>query len=127
MMMPFGTLTRLGAVALARVVVSTGAKAQNESGQTPPKEKTPHECVTQDSTYWQDGSRFSFRVNLENTCDMRIRCTVFANVIQAKGNSLGHGTLMLGPANSAAAKKTYSLKVKMAGGMAQTTRECKAI
>lgn len=126
--MPFGTITRLGAVALALVAISTGAKAQNEGGQTPPKDKTPHECVTQNSTYWRDGNRFTFRVDLENTCDKRIRCTVFANVIQAKGNSLGHGTLVLAPASQGtAAKKSYHLKVKMAGGMAQTTRECDAI
>ena len=55
-----------------------------------------------------------------------MKCRVYVYVISAKGPVRGHATLVLAPkSDGAAAQKTYALKVKMLGGMAQSARECR--
>ncbi len=82
-------------------------------------------CLSETGDYVSRGKAVSYVIALANSCDKRLRCEVFANVTGAKGSSQGHAVLFLGPASSGArAKKSYSMKVKAAGGIAQVSREC---
>jgi hypothetical protein len=50
------------------------------------------------------------------------------NVTGARGTALGHTTLILGATSQgAAAKKSYAMKVKTAGGVAQVSRACRVL
>ena len=84
-------------------------------------------CIAEGGTYRREGNRFDYVISLENKCERQIRCVVFAYVVQAKGPSSGRVALVLAPrSKGAAAKKSYALRVRMSGGIAQTTRECRA-
>ena len=51
---------------------------------------------------------------------------IAGDVVGAKGPSSGHTILILGATSSgAAAKQSYAMKVKMAGGTAQVSRQCR--
>jgi len=115
-------------------------KPQIPDGQQPPAEQqaeqkpaeqTPDEkpkCVTEQSGFKQAGDRPTFEVALENSCDMRLKCTIDVFVMGAKGPAQGHTTLTLGAAaKGQATRKVYVLKVKSAGGMACMSHECKQI
>ena len=92
-----------------------------EPGTTPQSS-----CIAESGSYRQSGRRVDYVIGLENKCERRIRCVVFAYVVQAKGPSSGRATLVLAPrSQAAAAKKSYALKVRMIGGITQTTRECR--
>ena len=81
-------------------------------------------CIEDD--YETPGKTVSYVIGLENECDKRLKCEIFANVTGARGSSFGHTTLILGAKSSgAAAKKSYTMKVKAAGGTAQVSRECR--
>jgi hypothetical protein len=55
-----------------------------------------------------------------------LKCQVYVYVISAKGPVQSHATLVLAPkSRGAAAKKSYVLKVKMLGGITQSTRKCR--
>ena len=82
-------------------------------------------CIEETGDYATHGTSVTFVIGLENKCDKRLKCEVFAYVIGAKGPSKGHAILILGPKSSgAAAKKSYAMKVKIAGGTAEVSREC---
>ncbi len=83
-------------------------------------------CVTDDSGFKQRGKAATFEIALANTCAQRMRCTVTAYVTTAGGPTSGKAVLILaGKSDGAAAKKTYVMKVKSAGGMANVSRDCK--
>ncbi len=86
------------------------------------------QCVNSNADFKTKGGAATFEVELINTCNKRVKCTIDAFVTGAKGPVQGHGTLTL----AAAAKgqrtsKTYIMKVKSAGGMANVAHSCKAI
>ena len=107
------------------------------SAQTAPVEPPPvadqgstvqAKCIEENSDFKMSGKHPAFVVELENKCEQRMKCRVDVNVSSAKGAAQGHETLMLGPKSSGAgSKKSYTLKVKMMGGMAQSSRSCQAI
>jgi hypothetical protein len=114
-------------------------KPQIPDGQQPPAERTeqkpaeqkPEEkpkCVTSQTDFKQTGDKPTFEVALENSCDMRLKCTIDVFVMGAKGMAQGHTTLTLGAAaKGQSTRKVYVLKVKSAGGMANMSHECKKI
>ena len=132
-----GILSRLsiflvvGLFAAAAVAQTAGQSDQTspagnkqDAGQQPPVK----DCIKDEGNYKQTGGRFDYVMTLTNTCEMRIKCTVFVSVLQAKGHFSGHRTLTLGPRSRGdAAIKSYALKVAMVGGLAQGSRECKAL
>ena len=84
--------------------------------------------MTNQTAFKQAGNQPVFEVVLENSCDMRIRCTVNVYVLGAKGPSQGQTTLVLGPAaKGQTSRKVHAFKVKSAGGMANMSQECKTI
>jgi hypothetical protein len=85
-------------------------------------------CLQETGDYITRGRTVHYVIAITNTCKARLRCEVFANVSGAKGTSLGHTVMILGPVGSGnAAKKTYDMRVKAAGGIVQISRECKVL
>jgi hypothetical protein len=85
-------------------------------------------CLQETGDYVTIGKAVIYVIVVANTCDQRLRCEIFANVTGVRGSSLGHTIMTLGEATSgAAAKQTYSMRVKAAGGIVQVSRECKAL
>jgi hypothetical protein len=83
-------------------------------------------CIDETGDYQTRGNAVTFVIGLSNKCDKRLKCTIDAYVVGAKGPSSGHATLILGATSSgAAAKISYAMKVKMAGGTAQVSRQCR--
>jgi hypothetical protein len=83
-------------------------------------------CIEETGDYQNHGSAVTFVIGLANKCEKRLKCTIDAYVVGAKGPASGHATLLLGAASSgAAATKTYAMKVKAAGGTAQVSRQCR--
>ena len=106
------------------------AEQQDEQKPAEPKAEKKEEpkCVTNQTAFKQAGDKPVFEVVLENSCDVRIKCTVNVYVLGAKGPSQGQSTLVLGPAaKGQTTRKVYALKVKSAGGMANMSQECKKI
>jgi hypothetical protein len=82
-------------------------------------------CLEETDDFKTQGNKFVFVIGLTNTCEKRFKCKVYANVTGARGSSLGETTMLLGPKSSgAAAKKSYAMKVKAAGGTGQVSRQC---
>jgi hypothetical protein len=83
-------------------------------------------CIEQNSKYTQTGKTIFFVQTFSNKCEARLKCAVFAYLLNARGPSQGRTTLILGPkSEGAAAKKSYALKVKGAGGFSSSERECR--
>ncbi len=104
------------------------ASAEDASKPPTPEPGTTGQsaCIDETGDYETHGKVVTFVIALANKCDKRLKCEVFAYITGAKGPSQGHGTLVLGPKSSgAAAKKSYAMKVKMAGGTAEISRECR--
>jgi hypothetical protein len=83
-------------------------------------------CIEETGDYETHGAAVTFVIGLSNKCDKRLKCTIDAYVVGAKGPASGHTIMILGAASSgAAAKQSYAMKVKMAGGTAQVSRQCR--
>ena len=105
------------------------AAAAEDAGGTPtpdPGTTSRSQCIDQSGDYQTLGKAVVFVVGLANKCDKRLRCELFAYFISAKGPSSGHAILVLGARSKGeAAKETHAMKVKMAGGTAMISRECR--
>lgn len=85
-------------------------------------------CLQETGDYGTRGKSVVYVIGIANSCDKRLRCEIFANVTGAKGSSLGHTVMVLGAAASgAAAKKTFTMRVKAAGGTVMVSRDCKVL
>jgi len=83
-------------------------------------------CIDETGDYETHGGKVTYVIGLQNKCDKRLRCKIYAYVVGARGPSSAETTLILGAVSSgAAAKKTYAMPVKAAGGTAQVSRECR--
>jgi hypothetical protein len=126
------------AVAALTLLLTSGgsfnALAQDaaaDEGQKPPSEQAAPEkpkCVTSDTTWKEKGKAVMFEVQLQNTCDMRLKCTVDAFVTGSRGQAQGHGTIILAAApKGQTTRNVYAMKVKSAGGMANVSHSCKSL
>ena len=76
------------------------------------------QCIEENDTFELRGKQPALVIALENKCETRMKCRVFAYVTSAKGVAQGQGTLRLAPkSQGAAAKKSYVMRVKMTGGV----------
>jgi hypothetical protein len=103
-----------------------------QSGQAAPKADAgttaQSQCLTDSGGFKMVDDHAAYTIELTNNCEQRLKCQVYVYVSSAKGPAHGHATLVLAPkSRGAAAKKTYVLKVKMLGGITQSTRECKVM
>jgi hypothetical protein len=110
---------------LVMAAAAGAALAEDESGQKPPEKS---QCIASNTGFKEKGRAATYEIELINSCDMRLKCTVDAFVIGARGQTQGHGTLVLAAApKGETTRKTYVMKVKSAGGMANVSHRCKAI
>jgi hypothetical protein len=125
----------LAVLQVVSVMIALCAGAAAALGQTavpaaPPKTPTAdlQSCLQETGDYMTRGRTVTYVIGIANTCARRLRCEIYANISGARGTSLGHTVMTLGPAGSgAAAKQTYTMRVKAAGGIAQVSRACKAL
>jgi hypothetical protein len=83
-------------------------------------------CIEQNGGFQTQGKVDSFVFTLQNKCEQRLKCTIDAYVTTAKGPASGHGTLIIAPkSHGEAAKNSFAMKVKAAGGTAQVSHDCK--
>jgi hypothetical protein len=121
------------AAALAQDTGAPPALPQNPLPGTPPPAAPSRSvdlqaCLQETGDYVVHGRTVDYVIGITNTCERRLRCEVFANVTGVRGTTLGHTVMILGPASSGAgAKKSYVMRVKAAGGIAQVSRECKVL
>ncbi len=86
------------------------------------------DCIDQNGDFATHGKSYSFVFTLTNKCEKRLKCTIDAYITGAKGPSSGHGTLILAPkSHGDAAKKAITMRVKLPGGTAQVSRDCKVL
>jgi hypothetical protein len=132
------TNVRFASVALILFACLTGAaSAQTVTAPAQPEHPTLKpdpgttgqiNCISEEDTFARIGAKPAFVIKLENKCQQRLTCRVYAYVTSAKGATLGHGTLVLAAASKGgAAKKSFTMRVKMTDGNSQSTRECRAI
>lgn len=123
----------VSAVRLLLVVIALCAGAAAALGETaapaaPRASADLQACLQETGDYITRGRAVLYVIGIANTCDQRLRCEIYANITGARGSSLGHTVMMLGAASSgAAAKQTYAMRVKAAGGTAEVSRDCKAL
>ena len=123
-----------GAVIAAAVITAAAAMFASAQEAAPkvaaaaePAKSTLEDCITDTANFKAEDKRALFVVALENKCEQRVKCEVKANIRTARGKRRGHATLILAPKSAGAdSKKSYSLRVKVAGGMAQVERNCTA-
>ena len=83
-------------------------------------------CIDQRTEYKQTGKSLFYIQTFANKCEARMKCTIFVYQLNARGPSQGRGTLILGAKSAGdAAKKSYALKIKGAGGFSTSERECR--
>jgi hypothetical protein len=124
----------VAALQVLSVVIALCAGAAAAMGQTAAPAAVPvaaadlQSCLQQTGDYITRGKTVDYVIGVTNTCARRLRCEIYANISGARGSSLGHAIMTLGPAGSgAAAKQTYTMRVKAEGGIAQVSRDCKAL
>ena len=135
--MPFTTTIRLFALTLAMAAgLAAGLSAASAQVVAIPGQELPPvpdrgttsqlNCVDENGSYKTVGKNQFYVQTLENKCEARLKCAVFVYQLNARGPTQGRSTLILGPKSAgAAAKKSYTLKVKGAGGMSTAARECR--
>ncbi len=119
------------ALQVLSVVIALCAGAAAAMGQTAPAPAASADlqsCLQQTGDYVTRGKTITYVIGITNTCARRLHCEIYANISGARGSSLGHAIMTLGPAGSGvAAKQTYTMRVKAEGGIAQVSRDCKAL
>lgn len=108
------------------------ALAQNApaAAQEPPKADAgttaQSNCISDSGGFKQINDTPVYTIELANKCEQRLKCEVYVYIVSAKGPVHGHASMILAPkSRGARAKDTYVLKVKMLGGITQSTRECR--
>jgi len=102
------------------------AAPQTGAAAAPVATKDLQSCLDETGDYVSRGKAVVYLIGITNKCDRRLKCEIYANVTGPRGTSLGHTVMILGASSSgAAAKKTYAMRVKAAGGTTQVSRDCK--
>ena len=106
--------------------------AHAEDAKAPPKPDpgttAQSQCLDSRADFTHRGKGYAFAVELTNKCEQRLKCRVFISVMNAKGTAHGHRTLVLAAkSDGGEATKDYEIRVQEPGGMAQVSRECRAL
>ncbi len=114
----------LAGAAMLVAVCAAGAAAQN--APVPPPPPKPNQCIADDGGFKMHGKQPAFVITLENKCEKRVRCRVFANITTARDSKRVQTTMTLAPKSKGAkAKQSYVVRVKVKGGMVQMSRDCR--
>jgi hypothetical protein len=104
---------------------TSGQRPPNDAqqdGQQPTNERT---CIVHNEDFTASKT---FVIELTNTCEQRIRCTLHAYIVNASGPTKGEATLTLEPASKGAdARKVYTVKLKESYGEANTSQSCETL
>jgi len=85
-------------------------------------------CLRQTGEFVTHGKGVTYVIAIANTCEQRLRCAIFANVTGVLGTTLGRTVMVLEAASHGeGAKKTYTMRVKAAGGIIQVSRDCRVL
>lgn len=116
----------LGALAIAGMAAFAIHAIEPEfSGRAQPSVNADA-CVTSDDGFRTIGGVSGFQVVLSNTCEVKVRCTVYVNVTNSRGSNTGRTTLLLAAASPAGtSQKSWMFDTGQASGMASMSRECK--
>src|SRR5262245_58922155 len=118
------TLLLLGGFA----VTGSAQDGKATDGETPAPAAQPEEekdCVTDSGDFKQVGRNASYVIELQNNCERRLKCEVSAFITTAKGQVSGESILILAPKSAgAASRQTYSIPLRQASGMANTSYKC---
>ena len=119
----------------ALMLFAVPALAQNDAGQTPPKDEPPPvadkgttsqlNCVEENGKHMGSGNHLFYRTEMTNKCEQRLKCRIFTAAYSSKGPSMGRATLVLAPKSQGAPPQIHDFKVKGAGGMTTSSRECR--
>ena len=110
----------------AILIAGSATAATADNAPAPPP--TPNQCVADLGDFKMHGKTPAFVITLENKCERRIRCRVFANITTARDSKRAQTTMTLAPhAQGAKAKQSYVVRVHVMGGMAQMSRTCRFI
>jgi hypothetical protein len=116
-------------LAVCLSLASPASADDNATKATAPSDSAANDiaaCIGQNGDFQSRGKVNSFVFTIENKCEKRLKCTIDAYVTGAKGPDSGHGTLIVGPKSDGdAAKKSFSMRVKVAAGTAQVSHNCK--
>jgi hypothetical protein len=98
-----------------------GTKPDDAPAAEPDATKDIQGCLVETGDFVSHGKANTYLIGIENKCPQRLRCVIDAYITGAKGPVSVHTVMTL----DAKAKKTYTAKVKTAGGTAQVSRDCK--
>jgi hypothetical protein len=113
----------LGVAGLAAALMSANAAAQTPPQPSAPP--TPKECVADSGGFKMHGKTPAYVIELENKCEKRIRCKVYANVSTSRDSKRAQTTLTLAPKSKGAkAKQSYAVRIHEMGGVVQVSRNC---
>lgn len=126
-------MTKAGYVIAAALTLGGcfAAAAQNAPGQEPPPAAdqgttVQAKCIDENDGWITRNGKPMFIIQLENKCEQRLTCKVYAYVTSARGATQGHGTIKLAAkSKGAAAKGTFVMPAKKIGGSSQSDRECR--
>ncbi len=118
------SLHSFAGAAMLVAICAAGAAAQN--APAPPAPPKPNECIADKGDFKMHGKSPAYVIELENKCEQRIRCRVFANVTTARDSKRAQTTMTLAPKSQGAkAKQSYAVRIHEMGGMAQVSRNCR--
>jgi hypothetical protein len=122
----------LGLLLCGSLAATASAQNAPAAGQEPPPKADAgttiqEKCIDENDAFKMSGKQPVFTIELANKCEQRMSCRVYAYVTTAKGPSQGRGILVLAPkSHGAGAKKTFTMRVTMAGGgNSQSARKCR--
>jgi len=96
-----------------------GSAAPQAAAAAPDAAKDLQSSLDETGDYLSRGKAVLYLIGIANKCDRRVKCEIYASVTGARGSSLGHTVMIFGATSiGAAAKRTYAMRVKAAGGTA---------
>jgi hypothetical protein len=91
-------------------------------------EQSAKECIADlDTGYSDDAGKYFFTMNFQNNCDKPIKCTIEAYITSYRGPVSAHTVLHFPAKEQTPAQKSYAVRVKAIGGVAQYGRDCSFI
>jgi len=77
--------------------------------------------------FWQDNGKYSFKMDLENSCERKVSCVIDVAINSATGSVKDHGVVVFAPRGEKPTAKTYAIPLQSPVGMAQAARNCRFV
>lgn len=113
---------------LAATLFGPGPTASFAAEEPLTTEQSAKECIADlDTGYSDDAGKYFFTMNFQNNCDKPIKCTIDAYITSYRGPVSAHTILHFPAKEQTPAQKSYAVRVKAIGGVAQYGRDCSFI